>query len=531
MMASPIHEVVQRWRRTVIQQDGAGLSDGQLLSRFIEQRDEAAAAALVRRHGPMVWGVCRRILRNPRDAEDAFQATFLVLVRRAASISPREMVGNWLYGVAHQTALKARAMMAKRRVREKQVTAMPELRVEQQDQQEDLQAVLDQELSRLPDKYRAAIVLCDLEGKTRKEAAQQLGVPDGTLAARLARARTMLGKRLARQGLAVSGGALAATVLQNEATASVPTSVVSSTIKAVSLFAAGKAPATAAASVKVAALTYGVLKGMLLNKIKTATIVLLVVTLVGMAAGGLLHYTRAAEEPRAERTGPPAPGTGQPAARKPVSNGNGHKWIVGNWRSYKVDYSAIGGWPFGPFDAEAQIELVATSPHEIGVFLISADGKRTRAADSQPSIMDDKRLFFGPIGSGLSFRYRRSRADVLILDLETEGSAIHAELRRDPGFTQRQTERIEKGMSVDDVTAALGCPPGDYTAGKGCYIAFIDPFPVDAFRRQFPIHWCGRQGAIGLVLDETGKVRHAEWYPTLDSDNIRTDPPALEEEK
>ena len=163
------------------------------------------------------------LLGNYHDAEDAFQATFLVLVRKAASIVPREMVGNWLYGVAHQTALKARATAAKRKGRERQVTDMPEPAVAGQDLWPDLQPLLDQELSRLPDKYRAVIVLCDLEGKTRKEAARQLGVPEGTVASRLARARAMLAKRLARRGVTVSGGALAAVLSEKAASAGVPT--------------------------------------------------------------------------------------------------------------------------------------------------------------------------------------------------------------------------------------------------------------------------------------------------------------------
>src|SRR5207302_2960368 len=116
--------------------------------------DEAAFAALVQQHGPMVWGVCRRLLANHHDAEDAFQATFLVLVRKAASVVPREMVANWLYGVAHQTALKARATTARRRAREKQVPDMPEPAAAPQKLWDDLQPLLDQELSRLPDKYR-----------------------------------------------------------------------------------------------------------------------------------------------------------------------------------------------------------------------------------------------------------------------------------------------------------------------------------------------------------------------------------------
>src|SRR5256714_1844554 len=226
MATSEASEIIQHLRKTVLLQDGADLTDGQLLEFFLIRRDEAAMEVLVRRHGPMVWGVCRRVLRDHHDAEYAFQATFLVLVRRAGSIASRELLANWLYGVAHQTALKARATTAKRKGRERQVTDMPEPAVTQQDQWRDLQHVLDEELSRLPDKYRSVIVLCDLEGKTRKEAARQLGVPEGTLAGQLARARVMLAKRLAQRGVGLSGGALAAVLSQKVASAGVPTSVV-----------------------------------------------------------------------------------------------------------------------------------------------------------------------------------------------------------------------------------------------------------------------------------------------------------------
>src|SRR5262249_36774042 len=212
--------------------EGAGRNDGQLLGDYLRSRDEAALAALVCRHGPMVWGVCRRVLRNHHDAEDAFQATFLVLVRKAASVVPREMVANWLFGVARQTALKARATTAKRGAREKQVTQVPEPAATDPSIREDLRPLLDQELCGLPDIYRVAIVLGDLEEKTRREAARQLGVPEGTLAARLTRGRVMLAKRLARRGLAVSGGVLAAVLAQNAASAGVPASLVSSTIQA-----------------------------------------------------------------------------------------------------------------------------------------------------------------------------------------------------------------------------------------------------------------------------------------------------------
>src|SRR6516165_10140593 len=133
MATNQLSEVIQHLRRTVLVRDGAGLTDGQLLEDYLSRRDEAAVAALVRRHGPMVWGVCRRVLGNQHDAEDAFQATFLVLIRKAASIVPRQMVANWLYGVAHQTAVNARATAARRKGRERQVTQMPEPAVTEQD--------------------------------------------------------------------------------------------------------------------------------------------------------------------------------------------------------------------------------------------------------------------------------------------------------------------------------------------------------------------------------------------------------------
>jgi RNA polymerase sigma factor (sigma-70 family) len=284
MTISRLSEVVPYLRKVILVRDGAGLSDGQLLELFIAHRDEDAFAALVRRHAPMVWGVCRRVLHNPQDAEDAFQAAFLVLVRKAGSVVPRHMVGNWLYGVAHQTALKARATIAKRKARESQVTAMPEPEAEKKDLCGDLSVHLDQELSRLPDKYRILIVWCDLEGKTRKEASRHLRLPEGTVASRLARARSMLARRLSRRGLVVPATALAGLVAQQAASACVPPGLVISTIKATSLLAAGHAIAGGLVSPKVVSLTKGVLNTMLLSKLKIATAFLLT---TGIFAAGV----------------------------------------------------------------------------------------------------------------------------------------------------------------------------------------------------------------------------------------------------
>jgi RNA polymerase sigma factor (sigma-70 family) len=312
-VANQVSQLTQHLRGALLRQDGAGLTDGQLLNRFVEYRDEAAFAALVRRHAPMVWGVCRRLLSH-HDAEDAFQATFLVLAKKAAGVVPREMVANWLYGVAHQTALLARRTAARKAARERQVTQMPDPAAEQPDQWSDLRPLLDQELSRLPDKYRAVVVLCDLEGKTRKDVARMLGCPEGTVAGRLARARAMLAKRLARHGLAVSGGALAAALSQQATSAGVPASVVSCTIKAARLLAAGPA-AAGVISANVAALTEGVLKTMLVTKLKVAGVALLAVTLIGLGMTLTAYRTLASDRG----------GTADDAATNAVSGGRANQ--------------------------------------------------------------------------------------------------------------------------------------------------------------------------------------------------------------
>jgi RNA polymerase sigma factor (sigma-70 family) len=312
MATGQTSEVTQHLRKVLLR-DGAGLTDGQLLADFLRRRDEAALAALVHRHSPMVWGVCRRVLHNHHDAEDAFQATFLVLVRKAGSIAAPQLLANWLYGVAHQTALKARVTTGKRRARERQVTEMSEPAATEQDLWHHLLPLLDQELSRLPDKYRIAIVLCDLEGKTRKDAARQLGVPEGTLAARVSRGRALLAKRLGRHGLTVSGVSLAVGLAQNAASLSAPAAVVSSTITAAALFAAGQAAVGGAVSAEAITLTEGVLKSMLLTKLKIATTMLLTAALVCSGVGLLCDTLAGAAQAEPAQK---APGDGTTDAPK-----------------------------------------------------------------------------------------------------------------------------------------------------------------------------------------------------------------------
>src|SRR5262249_46705513 len=267
MASGQLSSVLRHLRRAALLPDGGGMTDGQLLECFITHRDEAAFAALVRRHGPMVLGVCRRVLRSHHDAEDAFQVTFLVLARKASSIGQRELLGNWLYGAAYRAALEAKA--ARRRVKERQVSAMPEPEAPAQPEVSlDLRPVLDQELSRLPDKSRVPVVLCDLEGRTRRDVARHLDIPAGTLSGRLTTARRLLAKRLARHGLAVPGGALAAALSQSAASACVPSLLVGSTVKAAILLAAGQAAPAGAGSAQVAGPVERGVEGMLVAQLK-----------------------------------------------------------------------------------------------------------------------------------------------------------------------------------------------------------------------------------------------------------------------
>jgi RNA polymerase sigma factor (sigma-70 family) len=286
-----------------LQQSGAGLSDRQLLACFVAARDEAAFAALVRRHGPMVLGVCRRVLHDFHHAEDAFQATFLVLARKAPSLAVGESLACWLYRVAYQTALRAGTVVSRRRAREREMEHVPHPEVMPAETLDWL-PLLDRELSRLPEKYRAAIVLCDLEGRSRHEASRQLSIPEGTLSSRLAAGRKLLARRLAGCGVALSAGALAAALAPAAASAQVSTALVSSTAKAAALVVAGQ---VAAVSTTAVILMREVMKAMLMKKLRLAAGAAILVAALGAVglgtqAGGGSGTAQAAQpdKPRSE---------------------------------------------------------------------------------------------------------------------------------------------------------------------------------------------------------------------------------------
>lgn len=308
------------------------LDDGALLTAFIERKDAAAFETLVQRHGPMVLGVCRRILGHAQDAEDAFQAVFLVLARRANVVRPRDLVANWLHGVAYRTALHARAASARRRSHEMTLNHVPDLPAFEREHWHDLQAVLDEELARLPSHYRAAVVLCELEGRSRTDAARHLGIPEGTLSSRLAAARKILAKRLTHRGLALPATTLTSILVPNITSAAVPGHLVSPLVQAALAATVSEAAAAGIVSISAANLAQGVMKSMFLSKLKITTAW---VVGVGLSIGGAGFVADQAfadgARPNAEKPGAKvaADGVAKPAGvgdgQKPKGAGDGQK--------------------------------------------------------------------------------------------------------------------------------------------------------------------------------------------------------------
>ncbi len=314
MATAPRSALLGQIQRLAAPRGGRPGTDRELLEDFAARRDEAAFAALVGRHGPMVLRVCRRVLRHEQDAEDAFQATFLVLARSTASIRKREALACWLHGVAHRTALKAKRSAARRRDHEgrrpPQCPAAPGPRWEE------VQAALDEEIQRLPERYRSAFVLCVLEGRGRTEAAAALGVKEGTVWSRLTRARQLLQGRLTRRGIKLSALLAALSLVESAGAAGVPAGLARATVRFGLLVAAG-GPAAAAIPTHVAALAAGVTRAMFSMKARIVTAVLLA---AGVLAGAALWAQQAAPPQGAEkapaRSAPPGKAIAPGAAGK-----------------------------------------------------------------------------------------------------------------------------------------------------------------------------------------------------------------------
>jgi RNA polymerase sigma factor (sigma-70 family) len=297
-----------------------GLSEGELLERFVQGHDESAFEALIARHGPMVLGVCRQLLRDPNDVDDAFQATFLVLVRKAGTLRRHDLLGNWLYGVAHRVAMRSRAGSARRMARAPFGT-------EAIDQSEagngytngdsvpnlDPEPILwlHEEVRRLPEKYRGPVLLCYFEGLTHEQAAARLGWPIGTVKGRMARARDLLRKRLNRRGVSLSPAALAANLAVPMACTTVSEALKNTTLnvaRAIAGTTAGPIALNSTVSSPVATLADGVLRTMITTNVKAIALVLLV------AGAVTTSFVIAAASDPTESGQPPAGGAAQKTA-------------------------------------------------------------------------------------------------------------------------------------------------------------------------------------------------------------------------
>ncbi len=285
-MSRSLDDFFRRLRDMAAVQTLGDLSDGELLERFVGSRDESAFTVLIERHGPMVLGVCQRAVPNRHDAEDACQATFLVLVRKAGSLRKKESLGSWLHGVASRVTVGMKRDAARRKNREQRPDLPAPTNPAAEVIEQEARAVLDEELGRLPERYRAPLVLCYLECLTRDEAAGRLGLTPGGLHGRLERGRDLLRQRLTKRGLALPAVMFATGLGESTVLALPPTFVVSSA-KAAALLAAGQ-PLTESVRANVLVLTREVLKSMLLTKVKMAGVVgVLCAGLLALAGGSL----------------------------------------------------------------------------------------------------------------------------------------------------------------------------------------------------------------------------------------------------
>ncbi len=294
--------VLRYVRQLVGTQEIGDRTDGQLLEAFADRHEAGSLETLVLRHAPLVWGVCRRVLRDAHEAEDVFQATFLVLVKKAATLDQRGSLGNWLYTVAYHLALKARMKAARQPTSAAEAADMAQTERSDTDSEE-LRAVLDEELHRLPAKYRGPVVLCYLQGKTNEEAARELGYPPGSMSYYLGRGRERLRERLRRRGLSVAP-ALLAPILAESATAAIPPALLRATLQAGLVCAAGQS-GVGAISAEALALAEGFLQATALAPLRITAAVLLAMALLGTGAG-VLAYRAAESDKPAATSSPPA---------------------------------------------------------------------------------------------------------------------------------------------------------------------------------------------------------------------------------
>jgi RNA polymerase sigma factor (sigma-70 family) len=432
MASNDLQQAVDAIRNIVLASDAGGLSDRVLLQRFISEQDEAAFEALVCRHGPMILGVCRRVLQNPHDAEDAFQATFLVFVRKARTLVHPELLSNWLYTIAFQTARAARAAAQRRREKEGQVT--PRHSEPAVDDWSEIQPLLDEEISRLPAKYRTPLVMCELQQKSRTEVAQALGVPPGTLSSRLARARSLLARRLSHRGIALSSGTIAAAC-----TSAIPApsaALVQVTLKAGMAVLIGNSAAVGIGSLQAVKLSETVIKMMFLSKLKLVGAVVVSCALLTASAGALA----------VRDSGQGAAGPGAVAIVDPPGQGKEATDATGTLQQAQAAAAAVE-------DPKALVDLLL----RIGQVQVETGDKRGAAATAEKALL---------IAQNLKDSLDKVRALCGIASLQDEADN-KTQSRETLSLAERITFKSPNGNATVSIVSdplRLRCMWGEYDA-------------------------------------------------------------------
>jgi len=382
----------------------ADLTDGQLLERFATRRGDPAGeafAALVERHGPMVLRVCRSILRDRHDAEDAFQATFLVLVRKARTLWVRESIGPWLHGVAFRAAAHARSARIRRLVHERKAAEASSLSVDDRGG-DAIEAVLHEEIDRLPERFRAAILLCDVGVLTHEQAARHLGLPVGTVKSRLARGRERLANRLARRGVAPSAGLIGLLLGSGEAAAEVTRTLAGEAGAMAARCIAGRAT-SGASNESVYAFAKQVLRDMTMSKLK----VLAVFLGVGLAGSGgfLLHRSHASGGPQGRAPGPAGRPIDEPVPTPPPSKPTGRPTFASApgcaWELAPEEIEIGGSWSVGgKGGVMAGYSVVDAGSGALQIILIHAVPPDRSTPDVRPVVFDAEGRRFLPEGAG-----------------------------------------------------------------------------------------------------------------------------------
>jgi RNA polymerase sigma factor (sigma-70 family) len=423
--------------------------DGDLLERFVLHQEEAAFAALVRRHGPMVRAVAQRVLGHVADADDVFQAAFLLLARKAEGIRQGASVGGWLHRVAFRLALEAKAQKQRRQAQERHAAVLRTQEPRIDLAWRELQGALDEELERLPQKYRLVLLLFYWEGKTQEETAHHLGCPLGTVRSRLARARDLLRKRLARRGLALSGPMLTTVLVAGTARAALPVALRCASVNAALAFAAGRA----AEGISKQAVLFAerALKGMLLSKLKTVAAVLMILAGVGVGTSGLAFRAQPSSDvPAALHQASPAGSA--PAGRADERRGAGSARPASQYFAHDHGGSA---WCATAFSADGK--MLATCAGSIRVWDPS-NGKLLRQIEGR--YFTTGSLVFSPDSKLLA---AQGEQDICLLDPAT-GKVLRRLACQGRAFA----------FSPDSKLLATSGPPGPFKQGGTCAVSLWD---------------------------------------------------------